>query len=382
LAPENVKAFFVQRERWARGAIQIMFQAAGPLGTGLTLMQRLLFLPTHWLTHSLMFVITIVAPIVSSWTGTPLFVNMTTPAALYYVLPMVLAIVGGLWVYAPREYFPFAAQVLGTFQSFKVLPAVLAAIVKPSGHVFKVTPKGAEARQSEYERGVFWTAAALLMLTAGGLIINTIPEWRVVSQAAPLSMLAFWAILNCVVLLLVCMMSLQAPIRRVEERFQRDEPIWIFAANGALSTGRTRDISLSGVGITIDADRALAARVGEPVRVFLPEVGFVAGTAVRQSGNLLGVKFDLPPSLERDLLIRKLFTTETDNIVVHGSALSATIAILRSIWSVRSAPQEEVSEAALAAPSEKLPPQSLVVQPRSPEITLEAIVAARRAMAA
>jgi cellulose synthase (UDP-forming) len=48
LAPENVKAFFVQRERWARGAIQIMFQAAGPLGSGLTLMQRLLFLPRNF----------------------------------------------------------------------------------------------------------------------------------------------------------------------------------------------------------------------------------------------------------------------------------------------------------------------------------------------
>ena len=35
LAPENVNAFFVQRQRWARGAIQMLFLSNGPLGPGL-----------------------------------------------------------------------------------------------------------------------------------------------------------------------------------------------------------------------------------------------------------------------------------------------------------------------------------------------------------
>ena len=47
LAPEGLRAFFIQRRRWARGATQILFLAAGPLGKNLTIMQRLLFLPTH-----------------------------------------------------------------------------------------------------------------------------------------------------------------------------------------------------------------------------------------------------------------------------------------------------------------------------------------------
>ena len=32
LAPEGLKAFFVRRRRWARGAMQILYLAAGPLG--------------------------------------------------------------------------------------------------------------------------------------------------------------------------------------------------------------------------------------------------------------------------------------------------------------------------------------------------------------
>jgi cellulose synthase (UDP-forming) len=73
LAPETVDAFFVQRQRWARGAVQILYLAGGPLGRGLTLMQRLLFLPTHWLSLGLRSLIAIIAPIVFLWTAYRLF---------------------------------------------------------------------------------------------------------------------------------------------------------------------------------------------------------------------------------------------------------------------------------------------------------------------
>ena len=69
LAPEGIQAFFIQRSRWARGAMQILYLAAGPLGKGLTFMQRLLFLPTHWLTQSLTFFLSSVVPLVFLWTG-------------------------------------------------------------------------------------------------------------------------------------------------------------------------------------------------------------------------------------------------------------------------------------------------------------------------
>ena len=308
LAPEGLKAFFVQRRRWARGAMQILYLAAGPLGRDLTLMQRLLFLPTHWLSQSLMLVLVIIVPLVFLWTGVLPLVNVTTEAILYYQLPMVLAVAGGIWAFAPRQYFPFAAQVHGTFQSFKILPTVLMTVAKPFGHVFKVTPKGAGAKTLHYDGTIFWTSASLMVLTIVGLIINALPEWRIIGQSGLLPIVAFWGAINVIVLFLVCMMSLQAPVRRGEERFSLDEPISIFAASGALSTGRIKNISLSGAAVIADLDRALVSKVGENVRVFIAEVGFVAATVVRHRGQFLAVRFNLPPCIERDLLIRKLFT--------------------------------------------------------------------------
>jgi cellulose synthase (UDP-forming) len=98
------------------------------------------------------------------------------------------------------------------------------------------------------------------------------------------------------------------PVRRGEERFDLDEPISIFAASGALSTGRIKDISLSGVAIIADESRALATKLGQPVNLFIGQVGFVSATVVRQVGQILALRFNLPPCVERDLLIRKLFT--------------------------------------------------------------------------
>ncbi len=383
LAPEGLKAFFVQRQRWARGAMQILFLAAGPLGRNLTLMQRLLFLPTHWLTQSLMLLLTIIAPLVFLWTGVLPLVNVTPEAVLYYLLPMMLAVAGGLWVFAPRQYFPFAAQVHGTFQSFKILPTVLLTMAKPFGHVFKVTPKGAIAKKSDYDRTIFWTAASLMGLTILGLIINAHSEWRIIGQAGLLPIVACWAAINIVVLFLICMMSLQAPVRRGEERFKLDEPIWIFAANGALSTGRIKDISLTGAGIVADENLELATKAGETARVFIASVGFVTATVVRQAGRFLAVHFNLPPCVERDLLIRKLFTAGLDATTVTASALSSTGALLMSVWSTN-ARRLEVEVEAAAIPvlaADKLPAQSLVVLSQEQPKRL-AKLAAERSIAA
>jgi cellulose synthase (UDP-forming) len=383
LAPEGLKAFFVQRQRWARGAMQILFLAAGPLGRNLTVMQRLLFLPTHWLTQSLMLLLTIVAPLVFLWTGVLPLVNVTPEAVLYYLLPMMLAVAGGIWVFAPRQYFPFAAQVHGTFQSFKILPTVLLTLAKPFGHVFKVTPKGALAKQSDYDRKIFWTAASLMTATILGLVVNAHSEWRIIGQAGLLPIVACWAAINVVVLFLVCMMSLQAPVRRGEERFKLDEPISIFAASGALSTGRIRDISLTGAAIVADENLALATKSGETARVFISEVGFVSVRVVRQTGRFLAVHFDLPPCVERDLLIRKLFTAGLDATTVSATALSSTGAMLMSIWSAgrrrMSVEVETIPKPVLAA--DRMPAESLVaVSMVRPERL--AVLAANRSIAA
>jgi cellulose synthase (UDP-forming) len=367
LAPEGIQAFFIQRSRWARGAMQILYLAAGPLGEGLTLLQRLLFLPTHWLTQSLTFFLSSVVPLVFLWTGVLPMVNVTIEGFLHYLVPMVLAMVGGICLYAPKEYFPLAVQVLGTFQSFKILPSLLFTLIKPSGLKFKVTPKGKAARGAGYDRKVFWTAATLMGLTAAGILVNVLPEWRIISESALIPVVAIWAAFNIVVLFLVCMLSLQGTGNRIEERFSSDEPIWIIGPGDARRMGRLKDISLSGAGLLSKQDESVVSKIGQGLKVFVPEVGLIPGHIVRQDQKFLGIKFALEPGLERDLLIRKLFTSGRVATTVSATAWSATTAVLKSVWSTPSARHAGEAEGAIptkaiAAPA-KLAAQSLVVLP-------------------
>jgi cellulose synthase (UDP-forming) len=332
-------------------------------------MQRLLFLPTHWLTQSLTFFLSSVVPLVFLWTGVLPMVNVTIEGFVHYLVPMVLAIVGGICLYAPKEYFPLAVQVLGTFQSFKILPSLLVTLVKPSGLKFKVTPKGKAARGAGYDRKVFWTAATLMGLTTAGILVNILPEWRIISESALIPVVAIWAVYNIVVLFLVCMLSLQGSGKRIEERFASDEPVWIIGPGDARRMGRLKDISLSGAGLLNKQDESAVSRVGQGLKVFVTEVGLIPGHIVRKDKKFVGVRFALEPGIERDLLIRKLFTSGFVATTVTASAWSATTAILKSVWSAPSATHEVESASTLRTKDivvpAKLAAQSLVVLPRA-----------------
>ena len=385
LAPEGLKAFFVQRRRWARGAMQILYLEAGPFGKGLTLMQRLLFLPTHWLTQSLTYFLAVLVPLVFLWTGVLPMVNVTWESVLQYIMPMIFAVVGGICLFAPKQYFPLAVQVLGTFQSFKLLPTVLMTLIRPFGHDFKVTPKGAAARSARYDREVFWTAATILVLTAAGIVVNVVPEWRIITESALIPVVAIWSAYNILVLFLVCMMSLQGDVRRGEERVTCDEPAVILGPEEARTLGRLKDISLSGAGIVVDRGEAFADREGEDIKVLISEVGFVPGRIARQSRNLLGVKFDLGPCVERDLLIRKLFTSGLAATSVRATAWSTTAALLESIIAAPApmpvAGGDAPSGAGASPVANTLPAGSLVVEPHPGPTRWQELAGERRAVA-
>ena len=244
LAPESIKAFFVQRQRWARGAIQILYLPEGPLGKGLRFIHRLLFLPSNWLTQSLMMLMSLITPLVFLLFGLAPLVNVTVESVFYYLLPMVVAMIGGVAIFADHKFFPLAAQVLSTFQSFKLLPTVTQTLFRPRGHTFKVTPKGSQSQESGYEKPIFWLSASLMMATMTGIVINTLPDLRIVSHESLVPLVAFWGTVNIVVLFLVCMMCLQLPIRRGEERFNINESVMLVDREGTPCAGAIRDISV------------------------------------------------------------------------------------------------------------------------------------------
>ncbi len=367
LAPESVSAFFVQRQRWARGAIQILYLRSGPLGPGLQLVHRLLFMPTHWFTHSLMTLMSMLIPVVFLLTGLPPMQHITLVSAIHYLGPLLIAIFGGLMAFAPGRYHPLAAQVLGTFQSFKLLPTIVATFIKPHGHAFKVTPKGADAAGG-YERGILLTCLALIGLTLLGMFINLVPELRQVDDVALVPLVASWCAVNLIVLTLVSLLCLQMPVRRQEERFELSETVVLrHPATGTTRPMISIDISLSGVGLSLGAETAAAYGMGDAVETYVSSVGWIPGRIARTAAGLVGVAFDQSASIERDLLVRKLFTGGMNTAADIATTSGVVVGMLKRIWTADMQVKNRVmaveADGVVTQSIEKLTPRTLVILP-------------------
>lgn len=363
LAPESVEAFFVQRQRWAQGAMQILHLKEGPLGPGLSFVHRLMFLPTHWISQGLAMLIGIVAPILFLLTGVVPLTNVTLDSVVQRLLPMVIASLGGIAALAPGRYYPTAAQVMGLFQSFRILPVALQTLVRPKGIPFRVTPKGREAGMG-WEQGIFWVAAALLALNLLGLGINARPDYRIVDQAALVPMVAFWSLLNMVMLGLVMLMCLQMPARRGEERFRLTERVVLERPGAPPLTALQGDISLTGLGV--DGLENAGFAVGQELTVRISDVGRVPARVVRVHGGRVGLVFGQAEPQVRDRLVVKLYATGMIEHPARPTVWAASYSLVSRLWLARMTSNPIAPDATSEqTPMEKLPPGRRVLPPIS-----------------
>ncbi|MGD9810877.1 MAG: glycosyltransferase, partial [Sphingobium sp.] len=289
LAPESTAAFFVQRQRWAQGAIQILHLGCGPLGPGLKWRHRFLFLPSAWITQGMQSIFTILTPIMFMLFNLSPMVHVDLHALLFYLMPMVVGLLTGITMLAPGRYYPMAAQILGLFQAFRILPVALQTLFRPKGLVFKVTPKGSNAGGSQWEGTILFWAMTLILLNVAGLAINLTPDYRIVSQDGLLPVVSFWATVNILLLLLVAMMCLERPRVRGEERFALTQSVTLLGDNGRMAMSGDGDISISGIGLHLANHTDFEK--GERVKVVVPDVGIIPGV-VQRTGWMVGVEFD------------------------------------------------------------------------------------------
>lgn len=330
LAPESTAAFFVQRQRWAQGAMQILYLKQGPLGPRLKLRYRLLFLPTAWITQGLQAIFAVVTPIFFLLFNLAPMAGIDLDAVIHYVLPLIVAMLSGVTLLAPGRYYPLAAQILSLFQTFRILPVALQTLLRPKGLVFKVTPKGGDASGGPWESTILSAALALIALSFAGLMVNASADYRIVSQIGLLPMVAFWTVVNIFMLMLVAMMCLEKPRVRGEERFALRKSVTLLGAQGQMIRSDKGDISMSGLGLEIA--EATDMRIGDRVEIMLPDVGLLRGF-VRRTGMRIGVEFDFHSEELRDRLIVALFTDEIRINTLRPSALAVAMAVAKRIWS-------------------------------------------------
>jgi cellulose synthase/poly-beta-1,6-N-acetylglucosamine synthase-like glycosyltransferase len=287
LAPESVKAFFVQRMRWSRGQVQMLFLRNGVFGPGLPFLYRCLLLPTYWAVQLPARIFYVVLPLLYLLTGLAPLLVRDYSALIGHLGPLIMSSTGLIWWLARDCYFPILTDAASLFLAIKVAPSTLASIFKPFGVPFKVTPKGASAKDYRTDRVVSWACIGLLVATIGGMAWNAFDDWPVVEDRTSLALSTFWVVLNSVILGLTALIAREGPRYRTQERFVLGTPARCAFAEPAPCV--VVDLSLSGAFVRFGNHPA--PRAGSTISLSIPSIGLVQGVVVRSGGSAAGIRF-------------------------------------------------------------------------------------------
>jgi cellulose synthase (UDP-forming) len=328
LAAESIEGFFVQRERWCRGAIQSLFLRWGPLGPGLTPMQRLLFFPTSWLTQYFVRLFLLLIPLAYLLLGWMPLQFTDTGDLIRYQLPLLVGLFLATRWLVGSHYTPLVSVPVSIFASFRLAPTVLASLVKPFGKPFRVTPKGSMSVGGRQVDTVTLAPILLtLVLTLLGLLINVTPELAVVPFTEFFPIAVFWSGLNVLVLALAALICIEGPRLRREERFEVKEPALLHWGDESLPVVLV-DASVDGFHLSADPAGSALPQASEGLRLVVQDVGEVPLQILRRWPGRLSGRF-VPSDVQRDAMIRKLFSGDYSN---HVSRVQSWRKLLQRMW--------------------------------------------------
>ena len=132
----------IQRRRWARGSIQLMYLMIRRFGEGLTFRDWVFFFPLHYLLDFPCRILFALLPLVYLWTGYTHFYVKSTAELMAYQGPTLIWR-RFCWALADTARpAPLLSAATSLYLSARIFPAVVSALIKPFGEPFRVTPKG------------------------------------------------------------------------------------------------------------------------------------------------------------------------------------------------------------------------------------------------
>jgi PilZ domain len=270
----------VQRQRWCRGGVQLLFLRDGPLGPGLDPMKRLLFFPIYWLVQLPAILLLALMPIVYLWTGVPpLHVASLDDFLGYQLATLLFFVLTFAWL-APRSFVPVLTTAIHMFMAIRLAPTALATLIKPFGEPFRVTPKGAAGRRSASDGTTSGVAFLLLLACLGGAL--RVPLGYLVGHEHRLAEVAVaCALFESVLLLIVLLLSMDRERPRAQDRFPFVGEL-LATPFAAAVPARLGELSLAGGTLTFDGAPPLPA--DRPVRIEIDGLG-VAHAQTRWVGE-------------------------------------------------------------------------------------------------
>ena len=324
LSPESYRSYLKQRERWARGGIQV-FILDNPLWKkGLTFMQRINYFGSifyffygwarlAFLAAPLSFLLFGIPPLVS---GIWLLLNYFLP---YYITSLV-----AFNLISRRLRNPFWSDVYETVTCFSNAWTAILTVFKPEKIVFLTTPKGERFDQTRLDwayvsPNLFMSALLLLGLGLGGYHFYTGGP-----HADAILISAFWSLYNLLILVAATVVARQRLQKRSGPRLERRIPCEVRFSEHRVE-GICTDLSETGMSVSLREAAPLPRRVGVKLFSDFGETTDLEGEVVRNdllpSGRpSIGIRFlNIGEETHRGL-VRQMYCSPNSWNEVHRTA--------------------------------------------------------------
>lgn len=249
LATERTILHIIQRNRWARGMIQI-FRLDNPLlGRGLTLAQRLCYLSAMmYFLFPLPVVTFLLIPLVYLFFG--LSVVYGSASLLFaYVLPHLFLTIYTNSHLTGRYRYSFWGQIYDILLSFHLVIPTIMVMLSPRKGKFNVTDKGGTIEKGYFDahavRPHIICAILMVLGIAFGFTKYFLPQYFQVQLSAVIFNCA-WTLFNFILVVGAICVARETPNKRQRQRLALSIPVLIYQRSGICSRSTLRDLSMTG----------------------------------------------------------------------------------------------------------------------------------------
>jgi cellulose synthase (UDP-forming) len=282
LAPEGINEYAVQRTRWCQGLIQICRGRSGPFrfGNGLPLSFRISLVETflYWGASFLFRMFCMLAPVLFFLFDIRMVQASLSDAVAHFAPMVITQIAVTTWLGGGRM-LPLIADVYQMLIAPEIIKVVTLTLIRPHGHKFKVTAKGIHHVGLNVHWRLLFRFLAIASVTILGLVtIFAFEKSDLIEGGGALNL--FWAWYNLLVLTICCLVCIEQPRRRLDERFSTKETVLIKIGDQA-RVYEVTDISASGLRVAGE----ISAPVGFPANVILGGIESAAVIARKGADN-------------------------------------------------------------------------------------------------
>lgn len=274
LAPETFGDLIKQRDRWARGNIQVI-RKWNPLRLkGLSLMQKIIYMDgIHYWISGIYKMIYMLAPICFLLLGI-YSLQASLEGILAFWLPAFIASQLSFNIVSEKKQTVLLTNVYETVMAPYMAYAVIGEGLFKAKNKFVVTRKGVSFDQTYYNWRLAMPVLILLILSVASLIKGLLIYFGVIPFGDTYNAIyinLFWILYNLFALVLAAFISFERPRFRKAERFSTNKPIVLLTKKGqTIASGQLKNWNEIGAGTALNSP-SLPVAVGDEIILAIDE---------------------------------------------------------------------------------------------------------------